>query len=124
MAKFGAAYGVRTGIHVGVDVLVKNVNKNLQTTLILICLFASAIFTLIITLISSHFVFELSKTSSSSEVLELPIWIIYLAIPLGSFLMCIRFIQISMIFIYDKKLPSHEIEILNESQKNTDKGKG
>jgi C4-dicarboxylate transporter DctQ subunit len=27
MAKFGAAYGVRTGIHVGVDVLINRMNR-------------------------------------------------------------------------------------------------
>lgn len=91
MAKFGAAYGVRTGIHVGVDVLINRLNTPLKKNFILFGLLAGASFTGIIAALGADFVFELSGTSSTSEVLELPIWIVYLAIPMGSSLMCFRF---------------------------------
>ena len=108
MAKFGAAYGVRTGIHVGVDVLINRLNTSLKKKFILFGLLAGASFTGIIAALGADFVFELSGTSSTSEVLELPIWIVYLAIPLGSSLMCFRFLQVSWNFARGGELPVHD----------------
>ena len=108
MAKFGAAYGVRTGIHVGVDVLINRLNTPLKKKFILFGLLAGASFTGIIAALGVDFVFELSGTSSTSEVLELPIWIVYLAIPMGSSLMCFRFLQVSWNFARGGELPVHD----------------
>ena len=108
MAKFGAAYGVRTGIHVGVDVLINRINTPLKKKFILFGLLAGASFTGIIAALGADFVFELSGTSSTSEVLELPIWIVYLAIPMGSSLMCFRFLQVSWNFARGGELPVHD----------------
>jgi C4-dicarboxylate transporter DctQ subunit len=108
MAKFGAAYGVRTGIHVGVDVLINRLNTPLKKKFILFGLLAGASFTGIIAALGADFVIELSGTSSTSEVLELPIWIVYLAIPLGSSLMCFRFLQVSWNFARGGELPVHD----------------
>ncbi len=108
MAKFGAAYGVRTGIHVGVDVLVNRMGDRMQRGFMLFGLLAGATFTGIIAVLGADFVYELSGTSSTSEVLELPIWIVYLAIPLGSALMCARFLQVAWRFARGGELPRHD----------------
>ncbi len=108
MAKFGAAYGVRTGIHVGVDVLVNRLDERNRRGFILFGLLAGAVFTGIIASLGADFVYELSDTSSTSEVLELPIWIVYLAIPLGSALMCFRFLQVAWRFARGGELPVHD----------------
>lgn len=108
MAKFGAAYGVRTGIHVGVDVLVNRMGERMQRGFLLFGLLAGATFTGIIAALGADFVYELSDTSSTSEVLELPIWIVYLAIPLGSALMCARFLQVAWRFARGGELPRHD----------------
>ncbi len=108
MAKFGAAYGVRTGIHVGVDVLVNRMGERMQRGFLLFGLLAGATFTGIIAALGADFVYELSDTSSTSEVLELPIWIVYLAIPLGSALMCARFLQVAWRFGRGGELPRHD----------------
>ncbi len=108
MAKFGAAYGVRTGIHVGVDVLVNRLRTPMKRKFILFGLLAGATFTGIIAALGADFVYELSDTSSTSEVLELPIWIVYLAIPVGSALMCLRFLQVAWNFARGGELPVHD----------------
>ncbi len=108
MAKFGAAYGVRTGIHVGVDVLVNRLAPQGRRATILFGLLSGALFTGLIAAFGAEFVFELSSTSSTSEVLELPIWIVYLAIPLGSALMCFRFLQVAWRFARSGALPLHD----------------
>jgi len=46
--------------------------------------------------------FETQQTSSD---LEAPMWIVYLAIPLGSYLMCLRFLQVARRFARAGELP-------------------
>ena len=108
MAKFGAAYGVRTGIHVGVDVLVNALPPNKQKILILTGLGGGILFTSVIAYFGTHFVYSLSKTSQVTPDLEWPVWIVYLAIPLGSGLMCFRFIQTFVSFHRSGQLPKHD----------------
>jgi len=40
--------------------------------------------------------------------LEWPTWIIYAAIPLGSYLMCFRFLQVGWSFFRTGELPHHD----------------
>jgi len=37
-----------------------------------------------------------------------PMWLVYLAIPLGSYLMCFRFLQVAYGFIRTGELPHHD----------------
>lgn len=108
MAKFGAAYGVRIGIHVGVDVLLNKMTVAWRSKFIVIGLLAGALFTGVIGTLGARFVYALSFTSSSSEVLEIPMWIVYLAVPLGSYLMCFRFLQVTWHFLKSGELPHHD----------------
>jgi C4-dicarboxylate transporter DctQ subunit len=105
MAKFGAAYGVRTGIHVGVDVMINALNPNIRAKFIIFGLLGGALFTGIIGSFGAHFVWELAFTDQVSADLELPKWIVYLCVPVGSFLMCYRFLQVCWSFIKTGHLP-------------------
>jgi C4-dicarboxylate transporter DctQ subunit len=107
MAKFGAAYGVRTGIHVGVDVLVNLLSHERKKQLILLGLLSGALFTLLVALMGGKFVFDLASTDQVSPDLELPRWIIFLCVPLGSSLMCFRFLQVAWSFYHFDELPHH-----------------
>jgi TRAP-type C4-dicarboxylate transport system permease small subunit len=93
MAKFGAALGVRTGIHVGVDVFVKKLSPAARKPVIVFALLCGALFTGVIGTLGAVYVYELDPDQVSPE-LEWPSWIIYLCIPLGSYLMCYRFLQV------------------------------
>src|SRR6202521_5398037 len=108
MAKFGAAYGVRTGIHVGVDVLIKRLNPDWKKGVILFGLLGGALFTAIVGTMGAKFVIELMSTDQVSPDLELPSWIVYACIPLGSYLMCFRFLQVSWSFYWTGELPHHD----------------
>lgn len=108
VAKFGAAYGVRTGIHVGVDVLINRLNEAIRQKVIVFGLLAGALFTGTIGTMGTKFVYELSHTDQITPDLEWPVWIIYLAIPLGSYLMCFRFLQVAWSFIRTGELPHHD----------------
>src|ERR1700751_4053047 len=108
MAKFGAAYGVRTGIHVGVDLLVNRLPEYSRKQVILFSLLCGAIFTGMIAAFGSSFVSEMFHTGQQSNDLEAPMWIVYLAIPLGSGLMCFRFLQVSWFYYWTGELPHHD----------------
>src|ERR1700761_1491897 len=108
MAKFGAAYGVRTGIHVGVDVLINRLDDRWRKGVILFGLFGGAVFTAIVGTMGAKFVYELMQTDQVSPDLELPSWIVYGCIPLGSYLMCFRFLQVCWSFWKHGQLPHHD----------------
>lgn len=120
MAKFGAAYGVRTGIHVGVDVLINRLNTPWRNKLIVFGLLAGALFTGVVAVMGGQLVFHVQEGGTVTEVLEWPQWIVYLAIPFGSGLMCFRFLQVAWQFIKTGILPKHDpghVEGLDEELK-------
>ena len=124
MAKFGAAYGVRTGIHVGVDVLINRMTGRTRAKFVVFGLLAGALFTGIVGTLGAHFVWENGfhyalYTALGQELvdipegpttpdLEWPTWIVYSAIPLGSSLMCFRFLQVTVGFLRTGELPHHD----------------
>ena len=108
MAKFGAAYGVRTGIHVGVDVLVNRLNPANRKRVVLFGLFAGAFFTAVVGTLGARLVWGIVGTDQTTPDLELPSWAVYLAVPLGSYLMCFRFLQVAVNFWKTGELPKHD----------------
>jgi C4-dicarboxylate transporter DctQ subunit len=125
MAKFGAAYGVRHGTHVGVDVLVRALPPVQARWLTIFGLCGGALFTVVIGTMGAvlvwddgmHYAFlsrlggnvgDLSEGATTPD-LELPVWIEYLAIPLASYLMCFRFLQVLVRYVRTGELPHHEV---------------
>ncbi|MBV8963347.1 MAG: TRAP transporter small permease, partial [Hyphomicrobiales bacterium] len=111
MAKFGAALGVRTGIHVGVDVFVKQLTPAARKPVIVFAMLCGALFTGVIGTLGAVYVYKLDPDQVSPE-LEWPSWIIYLCIPLGSYLMCFRFLQVAWRFLRTGYVPhvAHGVE--------------
>jgi C4-dicarboxylate transporter DctM subunit len=105
MAKFGAAYGVRTGVHVGVDVAINQLEPGSRGKVVLFGLACGAFFTFVIGSFGFRFVLHMYETGQQSNDLEAPMWIVYLAIPLGSYLMCFRFLQVALAFYRTGELP-------------------
>ena len=56
----------------------------------------------------AKFVIELMSTDQVSPDLEMPSWIVYACIPLGSYLMCFRFLQVSWTYWKTGELPHHD----------------
>jgi C4-dicarboxylate transporter DctQ subunit len=124
MAKFGAAYGVRTGIHVGVDVMINRLSENTRAKFVIFGLLAGALFTGIIGTLGATFVWENGAHHAiykalgldmaglfegpTTPDLEWPTWMVYSAIPLGSSLMCFRFLQVTWTFVRTGELPHHD----------------
>ncbi len=124
MAKFGAAYGVRTGIHVGVDVLINRLQEGMRGKFIVFGLLAGATFTGIVGTLGAAFVWENGAhyaifkffglatgdvpEGPTTPDLEWPTWIVYSAVPFGSYLMCFRFLQVMVSFLRTGSLPHHD----------------
>ena len=108
MAKFGAAYGVRTGIHVGVDVFVNMLPPASRKRVIVFSLLCGALFTGIVAVFGGAFVREMFATGQQSNDLEAPMWLVYMTLPLGSGLMCYRFLQVAWWFYWTGQLPHHD----------------
>ena len=124
MAKFGAAYGVRTGIHVGVDVLINRLSPANRSKFVVLGLLAGVLFTGIVATLGARFVWEngahyaffqfLGQSvenipeGPTTPDLEWPTWIVYSAIPLGTSLMCFRFLQVLQSFLKTGELPHHD----------------
>ena len=124
MAKFGAAYGVRTGIHVGVDVLINRLADGPRSKFIIFGLLAGALFTGTVGTLGAVFVWENGAhyafykmlglnmeglfEGPTTPDLEWPTWMVYCAVPLGSALMCFRFLQVCAGFVRTGQLPHHD----------------
>jgi C4-dicarboxylate transporter DctQ subunit len=124
MAKFGAAYGVRTGIHVGVDVLVNRLPESWRHRSVLAGLSGGILFTGIVGTLGAVFVWENGlhyalfdllgiaagdlPQGPTTPDLEWPTWAMYSAVPLGSYLMCFRFLQVWLKFARTNELPHHD----------------
>ena len=124
MAKFGAAYGVRQGIHVGVDVLVNRLNPANRRIMVMVALGAGALFTGLVSYLGANLVWENGMAYATltqlgmdtgahfegptTPDLEWATWKVYLAVPLGSALMCFRFLQVLVTFWKTGDLPHHD----------------
>lgn len=108
MAKFGAAYGVRVGVHVGVDLLVEMLEGSARRIVTVIAMSGGILFTGIIAWIGADFVYHVYLGGQTSPDLEMPMWIIYLAVPLGSALMCFRFIQALYLYLTTGFVAHHD----------------
>jgi C4-dicarboxylate transporter, DctQ subunit len=108
MAKFGAAFGVRQGIHVGVDVLINRLDTRRRAPVILFGLACGALFTFIVGSLGLRFVWHIAQTDQTSADLEMPMWLVYLAVPLGSYLMSFRFLQVAFHFARTGEVPHHD----------------
>ncbi|RZI41760.1 TRAP transporter small permease [Herbaspirillum sp. HC18] len=124
MAKFGAAYGVRAGVHVGVDVLVNRLPVEWRSKTVFVALFCGILFTGIIGTLGLTFIWENGMHYATFHLLglptgdlpegpttpdlEWPTWVVYSAVPMGSYLMCFRFLQVTWNFVRTGELPQHD----------------
>jgi len=121
MAKFGAAYGVRIGIHVGVDLLVQSLEGTAKKTMTVIAMSGGILFTVVITWIGTEFVWNTYHGGQTSPDLEIKMWIVYLAVPVASALMCFRFIQALYLYLTTGYIAHHDLGEVEGVEDNADK---
>ena len=86
---------------------VKQLTPATRRPVIVFAMLCGALFTGVIGTLGAIYVYELDPDQVSQE-LEWPSWIIYLCIPLGSYLMCFRFLQVMWAYFWTDELPHHD----------------
>ena len=89
----GASIGVKRGAHVGVEMLVMILPKNVQSIvkylrIIIVAIFGIVVFSASLGILHRQIVYH-----QISPAMRIPMWWAYAAVPVGTFLMTVRFVQ-------------------------------
>ncbi len=105
----GSSLALRMGIHIGVDVFIQKFRLSVAKALTLLGLTLGLIFCLVLAVLSVRFVVFLAGSGQMSIGLEIPMWTLYLCLPITFGLMSIRFLQIIGRCASDRPLYEGEI---------------
>jgi len=96
-----ASYVIRTGEHIRVTTIINMFKPSVQKVIEVFVIICWAIFALVMAIEGTKVVLNIKLMNQTTSTLGLPMWIVYLAIPVGGSLMIIRLIQ-QIYFIYRK----------------------
>jgi len=89
----GASIGVKWGSHIGVEALVIVLPKNVQTIVKYLGIILAIIFCVVVFSASLGILQNQIVNRQVSPAMRIPMWWAYAAVPFGTFLMAVRFIQ-------------------------------
>ncbi|WP_134701212.1 TRAP transporter small permease [Ammoniphilus sp. YIM 78166] len=89
----GASYAVRKSAHIKVEAFKKIFNEKIQKIIDLFALLAWFGLSLFLAIQGTQMVMKMLERGQTSPAMEIPMWILFSAIPLGGLLMSIRLIQ-------------------------------
>ena len=69
--------------------------------------------------LGAYLVWHIGQIGQVSQDLEVPMWIVYLCVPIGSYLMCFRFLQVALAFRRTGELPSHDHAVVKGLEDET-----
>ncbi len=107
---FGAAYGIRHGAHLGIDILVEKFTPKVQRVIALVAVSICMVFVGSVFYLSIDYIRRIHGWGDLTLDLQIPQWIPYLAIPIGTGLMIIHLVQVGYM-IYTgkaKRIHTHE----------------
>jgi|SRR5690625_1706384 len=107
----GASLAVRVQAHVRVDVFINLLPSKIRRYMNLLGLLCWFFFAGFLAYEGSKYVMEVLATGQTSPSLHVPMWIPYLAIPIGGSLMIIRLIQQFYFIFTNKEIQSGTEEI-------------
>ena len=93
----GASMGAKEGAHIGVKALVSVLPLPAKRVAVVLAGLLSLAFCLLIVVLSWEVVMFQTSSGQLSPAMEIPIYWAYLAVPVGSLLMGLRFIQFTLI---------------------------
>ena len=85
---FGTSAGVKIGAHIGVDALLLVVSPKLRVTITFVTSLIALAFFAFVGYLSIRICFGIWETGQVSPALQMPMWIAYLALPIG-FALCL-----------------------------------
>jgi len=89
----GASQVAKWGGHVSVDIVPRMISKRASTILAFFVNIVAILFCILLAYYSFQQMSRVKAAQQISPAMELPMWIAYLSIPLGTVLMLIRYIQ-------------------------------
>jgi len=92
-ALIGASYGVRKNLHIGVDTFINLLPDRFYRVALLASSALCLIYTVTLSWLGIGFIRFMKTIGQLSPDLAWPMWIPFLAVPLGSLLMTLRFAQ-------------------------------
>lgn len=95
----GMAVCAEDDLHVGVDILYQMSPTKVKKVLKIVCMVMACLFCAIFTAASAKYVMMAMRNMQRSAVMRVPLWIIYLALPIGSALSTVQYLLKSIHFI-------------------------
>lgn len=93
VAWISVSYSIRRQEHLRIEFLKNRFSPFIQKYIELVVLILWFLFALFIAVEGTEVIMKIQSTGQTSPAVGLPVWIAYLAIPIGGFLMIIRLIQ-------------------------------
>jgi C4-dicarboxylate transporter DctQ subunit len=93
MVFIGGSVAARKGIHIGIDILATFSPPKIQTVIHLVINAISLLFCVFLTVMGFDLISQAKMFGQVAPALQVPIWIVQMAIPIGGSLMALRFLQ-------------------------------
>lgn len=104
IAWISASYAVQKNSHIRVEILKDRLKENYKKIFDLIALLIWFTFAAFLAIAGTQFIMLIGKTNQNSPSLEVPMWIVYLGVPIAGLLMAIRLIQQIIIILQEKNV--------------------
>lgn len=90
---FGVSYAAKEREHIRADILLESVSPNVEKILLLLADLIWIFFSACLAIFSIPFIQKVYELNQKTAMLEIPLWILYTAVPITAILTCIRIIQ-------------------------------
>jgi len=101
---FGIPYGLREGRHIRVDIVTSHMPKNIQTLFLIIGNSICVVFSLIITWEGIKLIRMFYEIAEYSIILLIPMYIVYIAMPIGMILFAVESIREIVLTVKKRKV--------------------
>lgn len=92
---FGGCLGVVKNAHIGVEVFVKPLPRSFQRPLAVLANSICMVFMGLAAWYGWDYFMRLARTTQTSPAMEIPMYLVFLAVPIGCALMCVHYLVLS-----------------------------
>ena len=107
MVFLGGSAAARQGLHIGVDIVVKFAPRPLRKVTEALINLISLVFCLLVLFYGAKLIIQTRMFGQVSPALQVPMWLVQLAIPVGGGLMALRFAQQLWHVFRGEKMEAH-----------------
>ena len=118
----GMAVCAEDDLHVGVDIVYQMVPSKAKKILKILCMIAACVFCGLFTYACGKYVMLALQNMQKSAVMQVPLWIVYMVLPIGSVISCIQYglktiyyIKVSHEELIQEDVDPAEIDLLDLS---------